>query len=120
VDIYKNKPLEYYIHHLYPPWIIGFKCMAAHAAVCGSAVVCDSAAVCVTINVTVCSSAHGSVRQSGIVYGSASGSVRQCMWGERQCLTVRAAACAVVCGSAAVCVNVTVCSSVHGSVHGIV
>jgi hypothetical protein len=48
------------------------------------------------------------VRQSGIVCGSASGSVWQCerqcaaVWCERQCMTVRAAACAAVRGSAAV------------------
>jgi hypothetical protein len=79
--------------------------MEVHAAVCGSTVVCGSAAVCV--NVTVCSSAHDSVRQSGIMCCSASGSVWQCewqcaaVWSEWQCMTVRAAACAVVRGSAA-------------------
>jgi hypothetical protein len=70
--------------------------MAVHAVVCGSsALVCGSAAGCVSV--TVCSSAHGSVRQSGVVCGSTSGNV----W-EWQCTTVRAAACAAVCGSAAV------------------
>jgi hypothetical protein len=61
---------------------------------------------------TVC---DGSVRQSSIVWGSASGSVWQCerqcaaVWSERQCMSVRAAACAAVY----VCAAVTQCAVVR-------